>query len=268
MVASYPKRASGVAQRGAPPTGAYVLTSLRQATRAAHAAVERSSPLLRDDVTREVYARYLAHISPLVAAAERFAVACAEQLPNLRYDFAAVGRHAKLRADLASFGPRGRGAATSSVAGAAAAPRDRCLADAKVSGATTRLLHRGGHNTDDAGPPSCNQDVYTRALQVYAGLGGRLGVLYVLEGSTLGGQVLCRQLKDRLQLAPHQLRYLAGHGRATGARWRATCALLEAALSTPALRAQAGAAAAATFRLFKQAVAPTGRTGLRPGEHA
>lgn len=259
MVASFPKRASGVTQRGAPPTGACALTSLREATRAAHAALEGNSPLLRDDVTCEVYARYLAHISPLVAAAERFAVACAERLPHLHYDFAAVGRHAKLLADLANLRTPKHGGATPLAASAVAVPQKLGLGDAQIEGPTSLLVHHGGLSTDE--------DAYTRALQVYAGIGGRLGMLYVLEGSTLGGQVLCRHLADRLQLQPHQLRYLAGHGRATGARWRATCALLKAALSTPALRAQAGAAASATFRLFGHAVAATGRADLRPEEH-
>lgn len=258
MVASFPKRASGVTQRGAPPTGACALTSLREATRAAHAALEGNSPLLRDDVSREVYARYLTHISPLVAAAERFASACAERLPHLHYDFAAVGRHAKLLADLASLRLPRHGAPPPE-GNAIAVPQQFGHGDAQVAGPTSLFVHEGGLDTEE--------DAYTRALQEYAGLGGRLGTLYVLEGSTLGGQVLCRHLAHRLQLQPHQLGYLTGHGRATGARWRATCALLEAALSTPALRAQAGAAAAVTFRLFGHAVAAAARAHEQSKEH-
>ncbi|WP_034383842.1 biliverdin-producing heme oxygenase [Deinococcus sp. YIM 77859] len=49
-----------------------------------------------------------------------------------------------------------------------------------------------------------------------------LGALYVLEGSTLGGQVLSRQLQARLALTPKRgLRYFSGYGPQTGAMWLA-----------------------------------------------
>lgn len=57
-----------------------------------------------------------------------------------------------------------------------------------------------------------------------------LGAMYVLEGSTLGGQVLARQLAK----AGIDLRhYFTGYGELTGPRWKTFCQLLAAA-ATPA----------------------------------
>ncbi|MBO9560687.1 MAG: biliverdin-producing heme oxygenase [Caulobacter sp.] len=53
-----------------------------------------------------------------------------------------------------------------------------------------------------------------------------LGFLYVLEGSTLGGRVIDRQLRLR-GLSPEGLSFFEGYGEATGARWKAFCAVLE-----------------------------------------
>lgn len=56
-----------------------------------------------------------------------------------------------------------------------------------------------------------------------------LGAMYVLEGSTLGGQVLARQLaKAAIDLR----QYFTGYGERTGARWKAFCQLLAQA-ATP-----------------------------------
>jgi heme oxygenase len=55
-----------------------------------------------------------------------------------------------------------------------------------------------------------------------------LGFLYVLEGSTLGGRVIDKQLRLR-GLSPEGLSFFQGYGEATGARWKAFCAVLERA---------------------------------------
>lgn len=55
-----------------------------------------------------------------------------------------------------------------------------------------------------------------------------LGFLYVLEGSTLGGRVIDKQLRVR-GLSPEGLSFFQGYGEATGARWKAFCAVLERA---------------------------------------
>lgn len=47
------------------------------------------------------------------------------------------------------------------------------------------------------------------------------GVLYVVEGSTLGGQVISRYLAHSLLLNPCRgISFFGGHGNSTGLRWR------------------------------------------------
>jgi len=77
----------------------------------------------------------------------------------------------------------------------------------------------------------------------------RWGLAYVVEGSQLGGQVLYRRLAGRL--APHPLRYLRGSGSATGARWRAFTAALEAHVRGPAPTAAACDGARAAFGVLQ-----------------
>lgn len=49
-----------------------------------------------------------------------------------------------------------------------------------------------------------------------------LGSLYVLEGSTLGGRVIMRQVGAAAWCPPQGLRYFDPYGAETTARWRAT----------------------------------------------
>lgn len=65
----------------------------------------------------------------------------------------------------------------------------------------------------------------------------RWGVLYVIEGSQLGGTVLYRRLADRL--APHPLRYLSGDGVPPGPRWGVFMAALRAEVRSGEQIAQA-----------------------------
>jgi heme oxygenase len=56
-----------------------------------------------------------------------------------------------------------------------------------------------------------------------------LGTLYVVEGSTLGGQVIARHLGPKLNLTPQRgLRFFTGYGEHTGAMWKAFRAAAEA----------------------------------------
>lgn len=80
----------------------------------------------------------------------------------------------------------------------------------------------------------------------------RLGVLYVLEGSTLGGQVLQRGLRERLGLDDGALQYVGGYGAETGPRWKRLIEALEGALREPTALARAGEAAAQTFSSLQQ----------------
>ena len=55
------------------------------------------------------------------------------------------------------------------------------------------------------------------------------GCLYVLEGATLGGQIVARHLQASLGLTSETgASYFSGYGAQTGPRWKAFCALLTA----------------------------------------
>ncbi|WP_417449813.1 biliverdin-producing heme oxygenase [Kordiimonas sp.] len=55
------------------------------------------------------------------------------------------------------------------------------------------------------------------------------GYLYVKEGSSLGGQIISRNLERHLGLRPGEdQRFFAGYGRETASRWRHFLALLRA----------------------------------------
>lgn len=76
-----------------------------------------------------------------------------------------------------------------------------------------------------------------------------MGQLYVLEGSTLGGTVLARELEAALGALP--TRYLRCYGEATAARWRAFVTGLERAAS-PELAEPAAISAEAMFLAVEQ----------------
>jgi len=71
-----------------------------------------------------------------------------------------------------------------------------------------------------------------------------LGAMYVLEGSTLGGQVITRQL-EKAGIA--QRRYFSGYADRTGPMWKTFGQLLSAA-ATPATSDDIVASAAHTFQ--------------------
>ncbi|RZA00252.1 MAG: biliverdin-producing heme oxygenase [Proteobacteria bacterium] len=54
-----------------------------------------------------------------------------------------------------------------------------------------------------------------------------LGFLYVLEGSTLGGQVLVRLFRERLGLPSEALHFFNSHGPQVGKMWKEFCAGLQ-----------------------------------------
>ena len=66
-------------------------------------------------------------------------------------------------------------------------------------------------------------------LPLLASPGQVLGCLYVIEGATLGGQIISRHLASGLGLtATSGAAFFSGYGPQTGSRWKAFCALLEA----------------------------------------
>lgn len=80
-----------------------------------------------------------------------------------------------------------------------------------------------------------------------------LGYLYVVEGSTLGGQLLLRYLTTRLQLDETCTHFLSGYGAATGGQWKNFLAVLSTALERSAgERAQIAQTAMTTFTLLER----------------
>lgn len=106
--------------------------------------------------------------------------------------------------------------------------------------------------TDDlaalSGPAAAEQVRDCLELPALGGPGAVLGCLYVLEGATLGGQVLLRHLSRSLPgpLAAAS-RYLRCYGEETGRNWRAFTARLEAHDDGAGTTGEMVTAAAATF---------------------
>lgn len=65
-----------------------------------------------------------------------------------------------------------------------------------------------------------------------------LGYLYVIEGSTLGGQVISKILSNLLDLSPkHGLHYFYGYGSHTKKKWDEICIQLNTISSEPEMNA-------------------------------
>jgi len=86
----------------------------------------------------------------------------------------------------------------------------------------------------------------------YDSLERRLGALYVVEGSALGGRLLCLGLDHLLGAAsPDGRRFFAGRGAGTGAAWRGFLDRLASVGPEPMGRAALVSAAAETFEIFE-----------------
>ena len=80
-----------------------------------------------------------------------------------------------------------------------------------------------------------------------------LGVLYVLEGATLGGNVLRKQMSERLGLDAHNgCAFLYVYGEATGRQWKAFMDFLGSVPLDAQARGEAVQAACSTFSCFEQ----------------
>ncbi|GJE44310.1 biliverdin-producing heme oxygenase [Methylobacterium soli] len=102
------------------------------------------------------------------------------------------------------------------------------------------LRHLGATSDPDAlpGPPA----------PALADPASAIGALYVLEGSTLGGQMIGRRIAALHGFdAETGCGYYLAHGRRTGAMWAAFRARLDALAEGPDAEAAAIAAAEATF---------------------
>jgi heme oxygenase len=71
----------------------------------------------------------------------------------------------------------------------------------------------------------------------------RLGVMYVMEGSTLGGQLIARHVERVLGLSEGQGNaYFRGHGARTGTMWKEFCEVLQTRVPDSEAEAVMGAA--------------------------
>jgi heme oxygenase len=75
----------------------------------------------------------------------------------------------------------------------------------------------------------------------------QLGCMYVIEGSTLGGQVVTRHLRDRLGLGDSELLFFSSYGNQVGPRWRSFCAYAESLAADDHAATAIVAGAVATF---------------------
>jgi heme oxygenase len=84
-----------------------------------------------------------------------------------------------------------------------------------------------------------------------------LGVLYVIEGSTLGGMVISRHFKKILDLdATNGAAFYVGYGPETVPFWKGFLAILESEVTAPADQDACVKAAADTFDLMSVWLAP------------
>jgi heme oxygenase len=152
-----------------------ILDRLKCDTRVEHERIERSVPLLADDLDRVTYSRYLEKLFGFYEPLER----ALGQQPwrHVGIDFEARRKTELLLSDLRYL--------EYDEAALAAVPRCAAL------------------------PPLPD-------------LPAALGCLYVLEGSTLGGQILSRHVASRLGLGSAAGgAFLASYGKAVGPMWRA-----------------------------------------------
>ncbi len=212
------------------------LQYLREATRSEHEATEAAMPLLGPHLTRERYAHILRCLLPILRSWESWS---AENVPQ------------RLRPMLE---PRRRS--------------HLLLADLHTLGGEIAEDHAGQGDSRD---PTWSSilDMSEKPPKKPASRGtvreyeaGFLGALYVVEGSTLGGRILARQVETVLELTPGQGNaYFQGHGAATGALWKEVTAEIAAVPEEMSVRLLS--TARRTFTAFRQALEGGGQPHLR-----
>lgn len=110
------------------------------------------------------------------------------------------------------------------------------------------LLALGVPATEIADWPRCE------STKTPASFGAAIGCAYVLEGSTLGGQMLAKQFRDTLGITPQRGgQFFQGYGAATMPSWRAFGGWADAqANADPHLKDQAVRGARDTFEVFSR----------------
>lgn len=179
-----------------------IVERLKCETRVLHEQIELVVGIMRPDIDRSDYARYLATLLGYYTPLERQLL----ELSGLRELVPDLGLRCKvplLEHDLRSLG----------------------LSDAAI-----------------ASTPRCQE------LPALGDASRALGVLYVLEGSTLGGQVIGRHLRLRLPTeVAAAASFLRGYAENTGSMWQEFRRVLTASARSVTEEDQMVAAAADTF---------------------
>lgn len=103
----------------------------------------------------------------------------------------------------------------------------------------------------------CDPDAIDRAsmcgeLPHVASWPAALGYFYVIEGSTLGGQLLARHFRERLGAEDAALAFLLGYRGDTGVMWKQMVGVLEPAMCDAAAAEEITASARDTFTLLER----------------
>lgn len=97
--------------------------------------------------------------------------------------------------------------------------------------------------------PRCNE----KELPDITSSAGLFGYLYVIEGSTNGGQIMTKRLSQFLPIeADHGLQYFNAYGTETRTRWSEFMQLLQQSIHTPEDQDIIVFTASETFRLLDQ----------------
>lgn len=109
-----------------------------------------------------------------------------------------------------------------------------------------------GGAAPDRLPVCASRPVVTDAARCF-------GCLYVLEGSTLGGQLISRHVRQTLGVTPETGgRFFQGYGDRTGQMWQSFRAAVTGFVVSPALQDAAVAAAKDTFQKLHRWTAEQG----------
>lgn len=80
-----------------------------------------------------------------------------------------------------------------------------------------------------------------------------VGALYLIEGATLGGQIISHHLQTGLNITPHRGgRFFSAYGQETTVRWQEFLEFAEHACETPLKRIQASQTAIELFRRVEE----------------
>ena len=97
------------------------------------------------------------------------------------------------------------------------------------------------------------------SLPVLNSVAQALGCMYVLEGSTLGGQIIAREIKQKLQLdETNGALFFNGYGEETGSMWKSFGAAVNNWVAQNGQRSMVIASAKESFEKFGQWLAQTG----------